>query len=620
MHVHALLLALALAAVPPAAGRTLDLRVVAINDFHGNLEAVADEQGRKQGGAIALAATLAALREGRSQVLFVSSGDLIGASPLPSALAHDEPTLALFRHLGLQANTVGNHELDGGLDELRRQQALAGFPFLSANLVAVADGKPVFAPYRIVEVEGVRVAFVGATVRNALKPLEPALVPGLRIDDEAQALNAQAAVLRAQGVHALVALLHEGAGAQNAIVPAEGCGALAGPARTIAERLDPDYDLVLSAHTHALYACRIGGRWLTQGGAYGKDLTVADLRIDRDSGEVLAVDARNEAVRLLPGQTAEAGVAKLVDEAVAASSKIADTPVAMLREPRISAAPGSDGRSELGQMVAKAQLSAASGLGAQLACTNPSSVPHDLVASRPGKVATYADVRAVQPYGNRLKLRRLSGATLRALLEQQWRGDAAPVWLSCSRGLGYRVDASHHLVPGSLEFMDRQFGEADTLVVAFNSYLARGGQGFSVLAGTEEVGDAGTDLEALLRWLRNEMPPPDPCLQSGKPCTPERLLAMPEQELRQFPVGLRFQCPVSNAFRGERYFRRCERQALRFARKLVARFPDALEPADRTKFEYRSRISFYLDTFSPGREEADAVGYLQVRVPLVWKD
>jgi 5'-nucleotidase len=136
-------------------------------------------------------------------------------------------------------------------------------------------------------------------------------------------------------------------------------------------------------------------------------------------------------------------------------------------------------------------------------------VPRDLVASQAGNVATYADVRAVQPYGNRLKVRRLSGAQLRALVEQQWRGEAAPVWLSCSDGLDYALDPSHRVVAGSLQFKGRKLGDADTLAVVFNSYLARGGQGFSVLAGTEELGDAGSDLDALLTRLRRQMPPPE---------------------------------------------------------------------------------------------------------------
>jgi 5'-nucleotidase len=490
-----------------AAAAPLQLRVIAVNDFHGNLQPAsyafdAGAPPQAAGGAVALAATLARLRGEAPNALFVSTGDLIGASPLPSALAHDEPTLALFKHLGLVANAIGNHELDGGLAELRRQEGLAGAPFLSANLIDVASGRPAFAPYRIVEVDGVRVALVGATVRNALKPLEPDSVAGLRLDDEVEALNAQARVLRAQGVRALVALLHEGAGEQAARIPASGCDTLAGPARSIAGKLDPEFDLVLSAHTHAVYACRVAGRWLTQGGDNGRYLTVADLRIDRTSGDVLDAAARNEPVRAKSAPAGDPAVAGLVDAAVAAAAKIADAPVVTLPPAGISASADGEGGSPLGRLVARAQLQAGQSLGAQLACTNPSSVPRDLLPSLPDHTASYADVRAVQPYRNRLKLRRVGGAQLRALLEQQWRPDGTVVLLSCSPGLEYRVDAAHRVVVESVRLHRRALHDEDTVVLLANSYLARGGQGFSALAGTPELGDAGIDLDALLAWLR----------------------------------------------------------------------------------------------------------------------
>jgi 5'-nucleotidase len=455
------------------------LRVIAINDFHGHLQP--DVGAQPAGGAVALAATLERLRADLPNTIFVSSGDLIGASPLPSALARDEPTLALFKYLGLQANAIGNHELDGGLVELRRQAELAGFPFLSANLIDVTQARPAFAPYRVIDRDGVRIAFVGATVGNALKPLEPDSVPKLRIDEEAAALNAQARELQAQGVQVLVALLHEGAGAQDSIVPPESCNALSGRARAITQALDPAYALVLSAHTHALYTCRFGGRWLVQGGSHGRYLAVADLRIEQ--GRVIGVDVRNAPVRLLPGDSADPKVAALVDEAVAAASKVADAPVAVIPGGRVSATPDDEGGSPLGRLVARAQLAAGAAQGAQLACTNPSSVPRDLVASLAGDTASYADVRAVQPYGNRLKLRRVSGAQLRSLGEQQVR-EAGRVSLSCFPAL------------------ENPLADTDEVLMVVNSYLARGGQGFSALVGTPEAGEAGGDLDALLAWLR----------------------------------------------------------------------------------------------------------------------
>jgi len=264
-------------------------------------------------------------------------------------------------------------------------------------------------------------------------------------------------------------------------VPAAGCDSLTGRAREITQALDPAFALVLSAHTHARYACRVGGRWLLQGGSYGRYLGVADLRIAK--GKALVVDARNEPVRLLPGESPDPEAAALVDQAVAAASKIAVAPVAAIPGGRISAAPDNEGGSPLGRLVARAQLAAGAARGAQLACTNPSSVPRDLVATLSDDTASYADVRAVQPYGNRLKLRRVNGAQLRALLGQQGR-EGGRVSLSCYPKL------------------EKPLADADEVVMVVNSYLARGGQGFGALVDTPEVGEAGSDLDALLAWLR----------------------------------------------------------------------------------------------------------------------
>jgi 5'-nucleotidase len=236
---------------------------------------------------------------------------------------------------------------------------------------------------------------------------------------------------------------------------------------------------------------------LRKAGTNGRYLTVADLRIDRASGNVIAVAVRNEPVRADAALPGDPEVARLVDAAVAAAAKIADAPIAALPSSRISASADGKGGSPLGRLVASAQLAAGEKAGAQLACTNPSSVPRDLLPSLPDNTASYADVRAVQPYGNRLKLRRVSGAQLRALLEQQWRGDAPAAVLSCSPGLEYELDAAHRLVAGSLRLHGRALRDEDTVLLLANSYLARGGQGFSALAGTPELGDAGLEPRCL---------------------------------------------------------------------------------------------------------------------------
>ena len=107
----------------PEAGEPaeVELRIVAINDFHGHIATSSDSFGGV-GRADYLAANIAAARAGAQNSAFVSAGDLIGASPLISALFHDEPTIEAMNLIGLDFNGVGNHEFDEGPAELLRMQ------------------------------------------------------------------------------------------------------------------------------------------------------------------------------------------------------------------------------------------------------------------------------------------------------------------------------------------------------------------------------------------------------------------------------------------------------------------------------------------------------------------
>src|SRR6516162_7903465 len=117
--------------VAPAPGATVDLTILAINDFHGNLKppdggiVIADPAGVRRvsaGGAEHLATLVKNLRASRRNTIFVAAGDLIGASPLLSALFRDEPTVESLSLMGLDVSAVGNHEFDKGRAELLRMQ------------------------------------------------------------------------------------------------------------------------------------------------------------------------------------------------------------------------------------------------------------------------------------------------------------------------------------------------------------------------------------------------------------------------------------------------------------------------------------------------------------------
>src|SRR3954471_24615956 len=216
----------------------VELRILAINDFHGNLRPppggirIADPADNSKkitvdaGGAERMATLVNQLRDGHKNTIFVAAGDLIGASPFLSSMFHDEPTIESMSMMGLAISSVGNHEFDEGKDELLRMQhggchpvdkclgphpfAGAKFHYLAASTIDKATGKTLFPPFEIREFEGIPVAFVGLTLKDTVKIISPESAKGLEFRDEAETVNALIPELKARGVEAIVVLIHEG--------------------------------------------------------------------------------------------------------------------------------------------------------------------------------------------------------------------------------------------------------------------------------------------------------------------------------------------------------------------------------------------------------------------------
>src|SRR5882762_1589344 len=189
-----------------AQAASVDVRILAINDFHGNLRpppggiSIADpgDKTRKitvaAGGAEHMATLVKQLRQGAKNTVFVAAGDLIGASPFLSAMFHDEPTIESLSMMGLEVASVGNHEFDEGKVELLRMQnggchptdncrgphpfLGARFHYLAASTIETASGKTIFPSYEIREFDGIRVAFVGLTLKGTPNIVSPVGVAG----------------------------------------------------------------------------------------------------------------------------------------------------------------------------------------------------------------------------------------------------------------------------------------------------------------------------------------------------------------------------------------------------------------------------------------------------------
>lgn len=513
------------------------VKIVGLNDFHGNLQspgtfgvntATLSANRPAVGGAEYLAAYVAWLKAQNPLNVIVGAGDFIGASPLISALFHDEPTIEALNRVGLEFNAVGNHEFDKGAVELQRLQtggcktvggvtdansckgALVGTPvpfegakfkWLSANVLNTATGKTLLPAYGVKTFNGVKVAFIGMTLKATPTIVTPSGVAGLTFQDEADTVNALVPRLRAQGIESIVVLVHQGGfQASPNLGDINGCdgqlknadGSDSDIAKIVA-RLDDAVDLVISGHTHAAYNCsantvdvavKLGadgkavkdaagntvtvvtprptglpnaaGRLIpvTSASAFGRLLTDVDVTIDPNTRNIIAVKPTNRLVdRSNPAIQANATVANLVTAYNGLVSPIANEVIGSITAALANTSDAA-GNMPAGELIADSQLAATQPAGfgdALIAFMNPGGVrapgftyPGSPAGEGDGNV-TYGEAFTVQPFGNSLVTLTLTAQDIKNALEQQFvgcRGQGTQRILIPSAGFKYSYSAS----------------------------------------------------------------------------------------------------------------------------------------------------------------------------------
>jgi len=514
----------------PKRTSTVELQILAINDFHGNIDTASGSFGGT-GGADYLATNIAAAEAGAKNSIFVSAGDLIGASPLISALFHDEPTIEAMNLIGLDINAVGNHEFDEGFEELERMAnggehpvdgnldgdgfEGADFQFLAANVVKDDTGDTLFKPYQIKNYQGVKVAFIGMTLEGTPSIVTPQGVAGLTFNDEVETVNNLIPELRRKRVEAIVVLLHEGGlsdGGQN------DCGSgLTGPIADITRGLDNAVDLVIAGHTNDEFICEIDGKWVTMADNRGRLFTDIDVTLDRRTKDMTVV-AINNTPNLRDGVTPDPEVRTLIDKYDALSAPLANQVIGTT-DVDITEAETAAGESALGDVIADAQLAATSSSttgNAVVAFMNPGGIRADIVAAPSGSEAegefTFGEAFGVQPFGNSLVTMTLTGAQIDELLEQQFDNNEVGQnrILQVSEGFAYTWDAAQptgsRVDPSTIMIAGVVVDPAAGYRVTMNSFLSDGGDNFSVFRdGTDRLGGE-IDLDALVTYFGANSP------------------------------------------------------------------------------------------------------------------
>jgi 5'-nucleotidase len=528
---------------PPAPVAPIEVQILALNDFHGNLEESQSPvkfqlpngqmASNSLGGAAVMGLELATMRANRNSIT-VAAGDLIGASPLTSAYFLDEPTIDAMNLMGLELASVGNHEFDKGSAELLRIQnggcekfttripcrlepfQGARFRYLAAN-VRKDDGSTLFPPTAIRDVGPIRIGFIGMTLKETGTLVTPAGVAGLHFTDEAETANALVPQLKGQGADTIVLLIHQG-GRTPETYKAGDCDGLSGDILPILDKLDPVIASIVSGHTHNAYACQIdrGGapRLLTSAGKYGYFVTDLRLTFDPSTHRLISQRAQNAPITR-PSYPGATPIGMLVKRYSDAAAPAAARVVGKLRGDAPKSE--SDGESPAANLIADGQLAATKAKGrggADISFINATGVRVGITPAPDGSV-TYGQIFAMQPFGNNLVVKTLNGAQLKALLEQQFKieGGTSKVksLLVPSRNFSFAYDLSkpegQRIV--SMKLNGRPIGPGKPYRITVNNFLASGGDGFSVLTEGTDTFDAGLDLDALEAWLAtNPASPP----------------------------------------------------------------------------------------------------------------
>ena len=512
--------------------KPVPVKLLGLNDFHGQITATRKVAGRPVGGAAVLASYLEAAEAlAPSRTLIVHAGDHVGASPPESALLQDEPAIDFLNGLSNRAcrrefkldpfcnvvGTIGNHELDEGRAELHRlleggtfsggpfldsPWRGARFPVISSNIVDAKTGAPIAPPFLVKVVNGVPIGFIGAILHDAPSVILPGSIEGLRFLDEADTANHYARVLRALGVRSIVLLLHQGGFQTSYAGPTDaGAPAVTGSIVDIVSRLDDEFDVVVSGHTHAFTNAVLktaGGApiLVTQAFSYSTAFTDIDLEIDPVTLDVVSKTARvvttygDEGPGLTPDPVAADLVKRATDKVGPIVQRVVGTAAA-----DVTRAASVSGESALGDLIADAQRAS---LGTDVAFMNPGGIRTD-VAKGP---VTWGALFAVQPFGNTLTRLTLTGQQIVDVLDQQWSSDPNGRFLQVS-GLAYTWDPARAASDrvASVTVGGKPLDRAASYTVAVNNFLSTGGDGFKAFTGGTVDSGGPSDLDALVAYV-----------------------------------------------------------------------------------------------------------------------
>ncbi len=476
----------------------IPLKLLGVNDFHGQLETYRSLDGKQVGGAEYLAAYIKKVEKENEHTLLVHAGDMVGGSAPLSALKQDEPTIEFMNRLGFDVGTVGNHEFDEGVEEMKRllnggthentgDFRGASFPYTVANVINIETNEPILPPYVIKKVKGIPIGFIGIVTTETKDIVLPKGIKGIKFKDEVASINETVKELKGKGVRSIVVLAHVSASSKT-----DGSR----PSQELvdfAPLIDDEVDVIFGGHNHRHANTIVNGKLIVESYSYGTAFSNVTIKIDPKTKDIVEKEAnivRTFHERIEPDheilkmvRTYGKGQNNLLNEVVGHSEET------FTKQKSVS------GERTLGCILADSHRET---LDADFGFMNPGGIRADLDK---GDI-TWGKLYTMLPFGTNLVKMDVTGAQIKEILEQQWTGDFQTILQPSGLHYTWKKDASPGEKIASLTEHDgKPISPENTYSIAITNYLATGGDGFTAFKKGTNIINGPLTLDAFISYI-----------------------------------------------------------------------------------------------------------------------
>ncbi|MCM3163887.1 bifunctional metallophosphatase/5'-nucleotidase [Metabacillus litoralis] len=475
---------------------TIEIHLLGLNDFHGQLNTHHNILGQKVGGAEYVSAYINKFRKQYKNTFLVHSGDMVGGSPPLSALFHDEPTIEFLNYLNVDIGTLGNHEFDEGVQEMLRlvEGNKDGFfigstaTYISANVIENKSNSPLLPPYTIKEMNGVKLGFIGALTTETNKFVITENRQEITISDEVAAINLATEKLIDQGVRSIIVLAHisaksnlKGGNPQLDMIK-------------MAPLLHDEVDVIFAGHSHGYANTVVDNKLIVQGYAYGKAISDVKIIINPQNGQIINKKADIHLTfhsLINPDQT----VVNLLTQYEEKLSRQTNEIISSLPHD-LSRKKNTKGQSELGSMIVSAIRDKTN---SDIAFLHHGGIRFSL---NKGKV-TLEDIYRSLPFNHKLVKMQVTGQQLINILNQQWTHEKEN--LLQSSGISYQMTHTENKLNKIIELKDsigKEIEPDKIYTVVTSDYLAYGGDGFTAFKAGEIIFTGETIRDVFIHYLK----------------------------------------------------------------------------------------------------------------------